>query len=221
VEPASPITPAFSPAAERNTPKTRRSLRRATFAIVGAPFDNLVSDRPGTRFGPRAIRAASLGVGPHLEAKVDPLTELRVIDLGDAPVVPADSARSHAAIEDVVAHVLGAGALPVVLAGDYSITEPDVRACATVRGPVGLVHFDTHADTAREVFGAELSQGTPMYRLVTARAVASERYVQIGLRGYWPGEEEFAWRERGVECSWRAVVGKSLASSAGRSREMG
>jgi arginase family enzyme len=136
-----------------------------------------------------------LGAGPHLEANVDPLTELRVVEFGDAPVVPADSARSHAAIEDAVA-------LPV--GGDHSTTEPDIRACAAVRGPVGLVHFDTHADTAREVFGAELSHGTPMYRLITAGAVASERYVQSGLRGYWPGEE-FAWqRERGVESLFMA-----------------
>jgi agmatinase len=174
-------------------------LSGADVAIVGAPFDDLVSDRPGTRFGPRAIRAASWGAGRHLEAGVDPLGDLRVIDFGDGPVVPADPARSHAAIEETVAQVLSAGALPVVLGGDHSITEPDIRACSETYGPVGLVHFDTHTDTAREVFGVELSHGTPMYRLVESGAVAPERYVQIGLRGYWPGEEEFAWqRERGI-----------------------
>jgi agmatinase len=175
-------------------------LSGADVAVVGAPFDDLVSDRPGTRFGPRAIRAASWGAGRHLEANVDPLTELHVVDFGDAPVVPADPARSHAAIEETVAQVLGAGALPLVLGGDHSITEPDVRACSAAHGPVGLVHFDTHTDTAREVFGVELSHGTPMFRLVDSGAVSPERYVQIGLRGYWPGEEEFSWqRERGIE----------------------
>jgi agmatinase len=168
--------------------------------IVGAPFDDLVSDRPGTRFGPRAIRAASWGPGAHLEVGVDPLTELRVVDFGDAPVVPGDPGRSHAAIEETVGQVLGARALPIVLGGDHSITEPEIRACAAVHGPVGLVHFDTHTDTASEVFGVELSHGTPMYRLVSAGAVSPERYVQIGLRGYWPGEKEFAWqRELGIE----------------------
>jgi agmatinase len=175
-------------------------LSGADVAVVGAPFDDLVSDRPGTRFGPRAIRAASWGAGRHLEANVDPLTELHVVDFGDAPVVPADPARSHAAIEETVAQVLGAGALPLVLGGDHSITEPDVRACSAAHGPVGLVHFDTHTDTAREVFGVELSHGTPMFRLVDSGAVSPERYVQIGLRGYWPGEGEFSWqRERGIE----------------------
>ena len=64
---------------------------------------------------------------------------------------------------------------------------------------MGLVHFDTHTDTGTEVFGVELSHGTPMYKLVEAGLVDPQRYVQIGLRGYWPGEKEFSWqRERGI-----------------------
>jgi len=168
-------------------------------AIVGAPTDDLVSDRPGTRFGPRAIRAASCPPGPHLEAGVDAFAELRVVDFGDAPVLPADPVRSHEAIERTVGEVLAAGAIPVVLGGDHSIVAPDVAACAAVHGPVGLVHFDTHTDTGREVFGVEVSHGTPMRRLVERGLVDARRYVQIGLRGYWPGEAEFAWqRERGI-----------------------
>jgi len=86
-----------------------------------------------------------------------------------------------------------------VLGGDHSIAEPDIRACAAGRGPLGLVHFDTHTDTGTEVFGVEVSHGTPMYRLVEAGVVDPRRYVQIGLRGYWPGEQEFAWQaERGI-----------------------
>jgi agmatinase len=174
-------------------------LRGVDVAIVGAPMDDLVSDRPGTRFAPRAIRAASCPPGPHLEVGVDAFAELRIVDFGDAPVLPADAVRSHQAIEETVGQVLAAGAIPVVLGGDHSIAEPDIRACAARHGPVGLLHFDTHTDTGTEVFGVELSHGTPMYRLVEAGQVAPERYVQIGLRGYWPGEPEFAWqRERGI-----------------------
>jgi agmatinase len=190
-------------------------------AIVGAPTDDLVSDRPGTRFGPRAIRAASCPPGPHLETGVDALAELRVVDFGDAPVLPADAVRTHAAIEETVGQVLAAGVLPVILGGDHSIAEPDIRACARVHGPVGLVHFDTHTDTGTEVFGVELSHGTPMYRLVEQGHVDPRRYVQIGLRGYWPGEKEFAWqRERGItslfmhdvrELGIREVVERALA----------
>jgi agmatinase len=168
-------------------------------AIVGAPTDDLVSDRPGARFGPRAIRAASCPPGRQLETKVDAFAELRVVDYGDAAVLPADAARTHAAIEVTVGEVLDAGLIPIVLGGDHSIAEPDMRACAKRHGPVGLVHFDTHTDTGTEVFGVEISHGTPMYRLVRDGHVDPSRYVQIGLRGYWPGEREFAWQaEQGI-----------------------
>lgn len=168
-------------------------------AIVGAPTDDLVSDRPGTRHGPRAIRAASCPSGPHLETKVDAFAELEIVDYGDAAVLPADPVRSAAAIRETVGEVLAAGLVPIVLGGDHSIAEPDIEACAAKHGPVGLVHFDTHTDTGMTVFGRELSHGTPMYRLVESGAVDPKRYVQIGIRGYWPGEAEFAWQaERGI-----------------------
>ena len=166
-------------------------------AVVGAPMDDLVSDRPGARLAPRAIRGASSPPGPHLEVKVDAFAELRVVDFGDAPVIPADPVRSHAAIEATVGEVLAAGAMPVVLGGDHSITEPSVRACAGVHGPVGVVHFDTHTDTGEEVFGVEFSHGTFIRRLVDAGHLDASRYAQIGLRGYWPGEKEFAWQAEG------------------------
>ncbi|WP_320671577.1 agmatinase [Patulibacter defluvii] len=200
-------------------------LHGVDVAIVGAPMDDLVSDRPGARFGPRAIRAASCPPGPHLEVGVDAFAVLKAIDFGDAAVLPADPVRSHAAIEATVRQVLDAGALPVVLGGDHSIAEPDIRACAAKHGPVGLVHFDTHTDTGRTVFGVERSHGTPMYRLVEAGHVDPTRYVQVGLRGYWPGEEEFGWqRERGITSLFmhdvrdrgiRAVVADAVKAAAG------
>jgi agmatinase len=114
-------------------------------------------------------------------------------------VLPADAARTHEAIERTVGEVVDAGLIPIVLGGDHSIAEPDVRACAARHGRLALVHFDTHTDTGTEVFGVEVSHGTPMYRLVRDGHVDPARYVQIGLRGYWPGEREFAWqREQGI-----------------------
>jgi agmatinase len=176
-----------------------RELQDVDVAVVGAPTDDLVSDRPGSRFGPRAIRAAGCPWGPHLEAGIDASTVLRMVDFGDAPVLPGDPARTHAAIEETVGQVVAAGAIPIVLGGDHSIAEPDMRACASRHGPLGLIHFDTHADTGTRVFGVEISHGTPMYRLVEAGTVDPVRYVQIGLRGYWPGEAEFVWQsERGI-----------------------
>lgn len=174
-------------------------LAGADVVILGAPTDDLVSDRPGARFGPRAIRAASAPPGPHLEAGVDGFAELRVLDFGDAPVLPADPLRTHQAIETTVGQVLHAGAVPIVLGGDHGIAEPDIRACAARHGSVGLIHFDTHTDTGREVFGVEISHGTPMFRLVEAGHIEGRRYIQLGLRGYWPGEAEFAWQaEHGI-----------------------
>src|ERR671915_71947 len=109
----------------------------------------------------------------------------------DPAVIPADAARSHAAIEATVGQALGAGAIPVTLGGDHSITEPCVRAVAAEHGPVGMVHFDTHTDTGAEVFGVEVSHGTFIRRLVDDGKIDPRRYAQIGLRGYWPGEAAF------------------------------
>lgn len=197
-----------------------RQLEGVDVAVVGAPMDDLVSDRPGARFGPRAVRLASCPPGPHLEAGVDAFAVLHMVDFGDAPVLPADPARSHRAIEELVGQVLGAGAIPIVLGGDHSIAEPAIRACSLVHGSLGLVHFDTHTDTGTRVFGVEVSHGTPMFRLVEAGRVDPRRYVQIGLRGYWPGEQEFAWQTaRGItsffmhdvrELGIRAVVERAL-----------
>jgi agmatinase len=168
-------------------------------AIVGAATDDLVSDRPGTRFAPRAIRAAGCPPGRHLTAGIDAFAVLNVVDYGDAPVLPADPQASHEAIERTVGEVLAAGAIPVILGGDHSIAEPDIRAVAATHGRVGLVHFDAHTDTGTEVFGVTRSHGTPMYRLVEHGVIDPARYVQIGLRGYWPGEREFSWqREKGI-----------------------
>ena len=194
-------------------------------AIVGAPTDDLVSDRPGARFAPRAIRAASCPPGPHLEAKVDAFSALRIVDFGDAPVIPADPETSHAAIRSSVAAVLDAGAVPVTLGGDHAITKPCIEACAAARGPVGVIHFDTHTDTGAEVFGVERSHGTFMKQLVDDGHVVGARYAQIGLRGYWPGETEFAWQaEHGItslfahdvrDLGIREVVARALAAVGG------
>jgi agmatinase len=183
------------------SPYTQDPAELAGFdvGVVGAPMDDVVSDRPGARFAPRAIRAASCPSGPHLEANVDAFAVLRVVDFGDAPVLPADPGRSHEAIEATVSQVVAAGAMPVTLGGDHSVTGPDVRACAQTHGPVGVVHFDTHTDTGEHIFGVETSHGTFMRELVEAGHVDGGRYAQIGLRGYWPGEAEFAWQaERGI-----------------------
>jgi agmatinase len=174
-------------------------------AIVGAPTDNLVSNRPGTRFGPRAIRSAYEGGGSpqrwHLDLGVDPFADLTIVDFADAGVVSGDGEATLLAIERSVAEIAGAGAVPIILGGDHAIAYPDIKAIAGAKenGSIAVVQFDTHADTATDVWGVKYSHGSPFRHLVDEGILPGERLIQIGLRGYWPFPEEFAWaRENGV-----------------------
>lgn len=180
-------------------------LRGADVAIVGAPMDDMVTHRAGARFGPRAIRGVTEGGGPpamyHMDLGIDPFAELTIVDHSDAAVVPGDVVRSHAAIAEAVGRIVDAGAVPIVLGGDHSIAYPDVKAVAErlPHGSVAVVQFDTHADTASEIWGVKFSHGTPFRHLVDEELIPGQRLVQIGLRGYWPPPEEFTWaRESGV-----------------------
>lgn len=171
-------------------------------AILGAPIDEYVTYRPGARFGPRAIRQADyLGVMGQwwaMDAGLDPFEVLSVVDHGDLAAIPGYPDESHAELRTMVRRVLEAGAVPIVLGGDHSIAHPDVGALADHVGPdkVGLIHFDSHADDAWE--GGYRNHGTPLRFLVEEGSVRGEHIVQVGLRGYWPPESDFAWaREQG------------------------
>jgi agmatinase len=169
-------------------------------AILGAPFDEGVSFRPGTRFGPRAIRQAEDVGGPaprpHMELGVEPFSILKVVDYGDVEVTPANLAASHAQLRLRASEVIEAGAKLIVLGGDHSISGQVLRVLAEKFGPDGfsVIHFDTHADTGADVFGVtELSPGTPFRGAVDRGFLRGDHIVQIGLRGAWPFPEEFEW----------------------------
>jgi agmatinase len=177
--------------------------RKVDVAIVGAPFDDAVSHRPGARFGPRAIRQAQYTTGSihSLQLGNEPFEILTVVDAGDANVVPSWIDRAHAFIYRKVREVAETGAIPIVLGGDHSITWPSATAVAEVRRPgsIGIVHFDAHADTANDDWGVLAGHGTPMRRLIESGAVKGSNFVQVGLRGYWPPVETFAWmQEQGL-----------------------
>ncbi|HEV8563750.1 MAG TPA: agmatinase [Actinomycetota bacterium] len=189
------------------------SLRaaEADVAIVGAPLDDAVSSRPGARFGPRAIRMAPTAWSNRsawsIQLDTEPYAKLKVVDAGDAPVVPARLARALRVIHEKVFRVASSGAIPIVLGGDHSITYPSAAAVARHRHPrkVGIVHFDAHADTGAEQWGSLVGHGTPMRRLIEEGWVAGPNFVQIGLRGYWPEKETFAWmREQGLR--WHTMI---------------
>jgi agmatinase len=165
-------------------------------AVVGAPWDDSTTHRPGARFGPRALRALAYGPGTfHLDLGIEIFDEIEVVDYGDAICPHGLVEQSHAAIRSRVAEVASRGIVPVVLGGDHSITWPSASAVAAAHGwgRIGVVHFDAHADTADQIDGNLASHGTPMRRLVESGAVLGRNFVQVGLRGYWPPAETFSW----------------------------
>jgi agmatinase len=175
------------------------SYAGARAVILGAPFDGGTSHRPGTRFGPQAIRLTDYlphdGSRPHLALDVDPLHELGVVDAGDVEMPSGDTELSIGRLEAAVERIARSGAVPVVLGGDHTIALPDATGVArhVGWGRVSMIHFDAHADTGDTQFGALHGHGTPMRRLIESGAVRGDRFLQIGLRGYWPEPETLAW----------------------------
>ncbi|GIH61116.1 agmatinase [Microbispora siamensis] len=171
----------------------------ADIVILGAPFDGGTSHRPGARFGPNAIRQTCYlphdGSRPSLALRVDALKDLRVLDAGDVETYAGDIEGSLRAIEDAVARIAASGAIPVVLGGDHTIALPDATGVARHHGfgRVSMIHFDAHADTGDIEFGHLHGHGQPMRRLIESGAIRGDRFLQIGLRGYWPGPEILDW----------------------------
>ena len=175
------------------------SYAGADVVILGAPFDGGTSHRPGTRFGPQAIRATDYlghdGSRPSLALRTDGLRDLVVMDAGDVEMFSGDVQAALGALEAAVERVTRAGAIPVVLGGDHAIALPDATGVANVHGHgrVSMIHFDAHADTGDISFGSLWGHGQPMRRLIESGALRGDRFLQIGLRGYWPGPETLDW----------------------------
>jgi len=172
----------------------------ADVVIVGAPFDGGTSFRAGARFGPKAMREACYlafdGSRPSLAMQVDGLKDIRVVDAGDVEMFAGDAAKSCADLEVVIEQIARSGAIPLVLGGDHTITWPDVTGVARGTdnwGRVGVIHFDAHADTGDITFGSLIGHGHPMRQLIESGAVRGDRFIQIGLRGYWPPPEVLEW----------------------------
>ena len=175
------------------------SYAGADVVILGAPFDGGTSHRPGARFGPMAIRTTDYlphdGSRPSLALRTDALVDLTVVDAGDVEMYSGDIEKALPALEAAVEKVTRAGAIPVVLGGDHSIAFPDATGVANVlgHGRVSMLHFDAHADTGDIEFGSLWGHGQPMRRLIESGALRGDRFLQIGLRGYWPPPETLDW----------------------------
>jgi agmatinase len=171
----------------------------ADVVILGAPFDGGTSNRAGARFGPQLIRQTDYlphdGSRPSLALRVDGLRDLRVYDAGDVEMFSGDAARSVRDLQAAVYEVTRNGAIPLILGGDHTIAWPDAAGVAQQlgQGRISMIHFDAHADTGNVEFGSLIGHGQPMRRLIESGAVRGDRFLQIGLRGYWPPPDTLDW----------------------------
>lgn len=156
----------------------------AAVAILGAPFDSGVSYRPGARFGPGAVRAASRLLRPyHPALDAHPWVAHQVADAGDAAINPF---RIEQAVHDVEAAALAAlerARRVVTIGGDHTIALPLLRAVGARHGSCALVHFDAHLDTWDTYFGAAYTHGTPFRRAAEEGVLDTARSLHVGIRG--------------------------------------
>ena len=183
----------------------RATYANADIVIVGAPIDSGTSHRSGAKFGPQAIRGGDYlphdASRPHLALRTDGLKDLTVVDAGDLMMPGGDLAASLAVLREATEKISQAGAIPVILGGDHSIASADVAGIANHRGhgKISMIHFDAHADTGEDHFGALIGHGTPMRRLIEDGYIRGDRFLQLGLRGYWPDHATLAWmRDQGM-----------------------
>jgi agmatinase len=181
------------------------SYADADVIILGAPIDSGTSHRSGAKFGPQAIRGGDYlphdGERPHLALRTDGLKDLKVYDAGDLLMPGGDLVASLEVLANATEQISRAGIIPVILGGDHSIASADVAGIAKHRGlgKISMIHFDAHADTGADQMGALVGHGTPMRRLIDGGFVRGDRFLQLGLRGYWPDNETLNWmRDQGM-----------------------
>ncbi|MGH2956760.1 MAG: agmatinase [Solirubrobacterales bacterium] len=162
----------------------RTELEGADVAVVGVPFDTGTSFRPGARFGPEAIRSASVllrDYDPVID--VDVLGSLSIVDRGDVVSPPGDAERGVGEIAAGLEPVAAAGVVPLVLGGDHLIALAELRALAAAHGPPALVLLDSHPDTWDSYGGQRYFHGTPFRRAVEEGVVDPSRSLMAGMRG--------------------------------------
>ena len=163
-------------------------------AFYGVPFDIGTSNRTGARFGPRAIRAESSLLRPyHMATRAAPFDILVIADVGDVALNTFNAPACVPIIRDFVAGVLAAGAVPLGIGGDHTVTYPILQAIAATHGPVGIVHVDAHADVNDTMFGEKVTHGSWLRRAIEEDLVDTARVVQIGLRGTGYAADDFDW----------------------------
>ena len=200
--------------------------RGARAAIYGIPWDSMAVGRSGASYGPRGIReiASTQFLSYNATWDFDLVDVLAPVDCGDAQVVPGNPERSFEIAQAAISQIVAAGAVPVTLGGDHSVTIPAVRAVAEHVSDAGLVLIDAHLDTAIDVGGETLSNCCPITRAIEA-GFAPERTVLIGISGWMNPRSELAYcREHGITVIWLediwaqgvpAVLERALAIAGG------
>jgi agmatinase len=161
-----------------------KDLTGVDLAVTGVPFDQAVTNRPGTRLGPRAIREASTlqPYDPPYGWDIDPLSEFDIVDYGDLAFDYARVSDFPTALTEHIRTILASGAGSLVLGGDHYISFPILRAYAEKFGPLSLLHFDAHSDTWPDDDMDRIDHGTMFYKAVKEGLIDVDRSVQVGIR---------------------------------------
>jgi agmatinase len=161
--------------------------------VLGIPFDTATTNRPGARFGPEAIRSASIALRPYnLAQKAQVFGRLSVADLGDVPVTPGNAEKTVGQIAEHLEPIVRSGARALCLGGDHLVVLGELRAVAAVHGPVGVVLLDAHADVWDVYCGERYYHGSPFRRALEEGIVDPGRSLLAGMRGgvYGPDDAE-------------------------------
>ncbi|MEM8578272.1 MAG: agmatinase [Pseudomonadota bacterium] len=161
-----------------------KDLGGVDIAVTGVPFDQAVTNRPGTRLGPRAIREASSLQAPDAPYgwDFDVFAERAIVDYGDVAFDYADIPSFPGVLQAHIAGILAAGAVPVALGGDHYVSFPILRALAEAHGPISLIQIDAHTDTWADDDMGRVDHGTMFYKAVKSGVVDPATSVQIGIR---------------------------------------
>ena len=167
-----------------HVPLEAPKIKEVDIGIIGVPWDSGTTNRPGPRHGPRQLRDASTMIrAQHPVSGVRPYEKLNCADLGDVSINPADIEDSMNRITSFYKKVIEKGIKPLTAGGDHLTSLPVLRAVAD-KGPLGMIHFDSHTDLFHSYFdGTMFTHGTPFRRAVEENLLDPKRVIQIGIRG--------------------------------------
>lgn len=212
--------PTFLSAPYRPVDAQSPDLSDLQVAIVGVPMDLGVTNRPGSRFGPRALRSIER-IGPYNHVlECAPVNELRVADIGDTPFASRYRLeKCHEDIENWFNKIVDVGVVPLAVGGDHSITHPILKAVGKNQ-PVGLIHIDAHCDTGGAFDLTKFHHGGPFRNAVLEGVLDPTRTIQIGIRGAAEYLWEFSYESGMTVIHAEEVTGLGIPAIIEKAREI-